>query len=213
MQTVKIDLRLKRAIEASIFASEEPLSLKDLASVIEALGFESNVESLAKSLEELKDYYNNSEEGFGFVLTETGGGYQFLTHPEAEDIVAALLQQKSKKRLSKSMLETLAIIAYKQPVTRPELDHLRGVNSDYAIHRLLERDLITIKGKSDSPGKPLLYATSAFFMDYFGINSLSDLPKIRDIQSPINEIGEIDSEENVPIEPLSFHEKVSDEEE
>ena len=181
------------SIEAAIFASEEPISLRDLKAVLTDLGYGSlEEEEIGNILNDMADRARSEKRGF--VVMQTGGGYQFLTHPEAEDVISAMLQHKSKRKLSRSMMETLSIIAYKQPVTKPEVDHIRGVSSDYAIHKLLERDLISIKGKANSPGKPLLYATSAFFMDYFGINSIKDLPKLKEIQSEANEIGRVAEE-------------------
>jgi segregation and condensation protein B len=188
-----LDPRIKMAIEAAVFASEEPLNVKDLHTVLMEIGYTTyQAEELDEILAEMADASRNESQGF--VLMKTGGGYQYLSHPDAEEVVSALLQHRSKKKLSRSMMETLSIIAYKQPVTKPEIDHIRGVSSDYAVHKLLERDLITIKGKADSPGKPLLYTTSAFFMDYFGINSIKDLPKLKEIRSEVNEIGMLGAE-------------------
>ncbi len=113
-----------------------------------------------------------------------------------------MLQLKEKKRLSTAALETLAIIAYKQPISKPELEHIRGVSCDYSIQKLLEKELIVIAGKSDGPGKPLLYATSKNFMDHFGLRSVKDLPKLKDIQSAeANEIGlPMGIEEEIPVD-------------
>jgi segregation and condensation protein B len=129
-------------------------------------------------------------DNYPFEIIKTGGGYQFLTKPPYQASIGIYLKQKSKKRLSTSALETLSIVAYKQPITKTQVEQIRGVNCDYAVHKLLEKELIEIKGKADSVGKPVLYGTTVKFMDYFGINSLSDLPTPKDFaQNTENEIG------------------------
>jgi segregation and condensation protein B len=102
-----------------------------------------------------------------------------------------MLKQQSKKRLSTSAMETLSIIAYKQPISKPEVENIRGVNCDYAIQKLLDKGLIEIQGKSDSVGRPMLYGTSPKFMEYFGINDLTELPTPKDFTNEVNSIGEI----------------------
>ena len=123
-------------------------------------------------------------------MIKSAGGYQSYSKPEYQSVISLLLQQNSKKKLSTTILETLSIVAYKQPVTKSEIEHIRGVNCDYAIQKLLDKNLITIKGKSNDPGRPLLYATSVFFMEYFGINDIKDLPQLKDLRELSNEIGE-----------------------
>lgn len=130
------------------------------------------------------------ESGYAFQIYAIGGGYQFLTKPEYQETVSTYLKHKSKKKLSASSLETLAIIAYKQPVTRSAIEQIRGVGCDYAVHKLLEKELIEIKGKADTIGRPVLYGTSQKFMDYFGINHIKDLPQLRDFATEENVIGE-----------------------
>ena len=129
------------------------------------------------------------EESFSFQVEHVGGGYQFLTKPAYQASIGILLKQQSKKRLSNSALETLSIIAYKQPVTKSQIEQIRGVNCDYTTQKLLEKELIEILGKADTIGRPLLYGTSAKFMEYFGINDLSDLPTPKDFSSEDNTIG------------------------
>ena len=136
----------------------------------------------------LEKKYQADEYSFGLV--QSGGGFQFLTKPAYQASISILLKQQSKRRLSNSAMETLAIIAYKQPVTKTEIEQIRGVNCDYAVNKLLEKELIEIKGKSDSIGRPMLYGTNLKFMDYFGINSLKDLPTPKDfVQEEENTIG------------------------
>lgn len=171
---------LKQHIEAILFSADKPVRITD---IIECLNkaddtfFESEViESVVVSLIEK---YQSPE--FGFELVETGGGYQFLTKPVYHETVSSYLNLKSKRRLSTASMETLAIIAYKQPVAKAEIEQIRGVNCDYTINKLLEKELIIISGRTDSPGRPLLYGVSDSFLDYFGIQSVADLPKPRDL--------------------------------
>ena len=135
------------------------------------------------------------DEQFSFQVIKTGGGYQFLTKPAYQASIGILLKQQSKKRLSTSALETLSIIAYKQPVSKGEMEQIRGVNCDYSVQKLLEKELVEIKGKSETVGRPLLYGTSEKFMDYFGINDLQELPMPKDFAHADNEIGNIDNSE------------------
>ena len=129
-------------------------------------------------------------DSFSFQLVKSGGGFQFLTKPAYQASIGILLKQQSKKRLSTSSMETLSIIAYKQPVTKIEVEQIRGVNCDYAVQKLLDKGLIEIRGKSASIGRPIIYGTSPQFMDYFGINDLNELPTIKDIHQDVNIIGE-----------------------
>jgi segregation and condensation protein B len=117
-----------------------------------------------------------------FKIIKVANGYLFATKQENAKYVGYLSSEKSKRRLSQAALETLAIIAYKQPVTKPELESIRGVNSDYILGSLLEKNLITITGRAETPGRPLLYSTTNEFLKYFGLNKLTDLPKPREIE-------------------------------
>lgn len=123
-------------------------------------------------------------------IMKSGGGFQFLTKPAYQGILNTVLKQKVKKRLSTAAMETLSIVAYRQPITKPELEKIRGVNCDYAIQKLLEKELIIISGKSEQPGKPILYSTSRKFMDYFGINHINELPQMKEILPEENAIGQ-----------------------
>ena len=129
-------------------------------------------------------------EEFSFSIEKSSGGYQFLTKPAYQTSIGILLKQQSKKRLSNSALETLSIIAYKQPVTKSEIEQIRGVNCDYTAQKLLEKELIEIKGKAETIGRPIIYGTSDKFMEYFGINNLEDLPTPKDFSHEENKIGE-----------------------
>jgi segregation and condensation protein B len=136
----------------------------------------------------LREKYKS--EDFSFQLDFLGGGYQFLTKPAYQTSISILLRQQSQKRLSTAQLETLSIIAYKQPITKGEIEQIRGVNSDYSVQKLLEKELIEIQGKSEGVGRPLIYGTSGKFMEYFGINTISDLPQPKDFSQTENQIGE-----------------------
>lgn len=171
-------------IEALIFASEKPLTGLDIVELINnAFGFMEeriNLDQVESSLEGIREKYQS--EFYPFEVIQIGGGWQFLTKKDFYKTIAQLNGEKFLKRLSTAALETLAIIAYKQPITKGEIESIRGVNSDYSIQKLLEKELIIIQGRSeDMPGKPLIYSTSKTFMDYFGINSADDLPKIREV--------------------------------
>jgi segregation and condensation protein B len=171
-------------IEALIFASERALTSAEINELVNtALGFiedRASIEQVDAAIEGIKEKYNT--EFYSFELKQIGGGWQFLTKPEYHKTVALLNGDKFMKRLSAASMETLAIIAYKQPITKSEIESIRGVNCDYAVQKLLEKDLIVISGRNeDAVGKPLLYSTSKSFMDYFGINSSEDLPKINEV--------------------------------
>jgi segregation and condensation protein B len=179
---------LEQHIEALIFTAESPVSPDDIISCLNTTyGWELKKEQLKEIVEVLKDKYK--DEVFSFELVEIAEGYQFLSKKEYHSVVNTLLQIKAKRRLSTAALETLAIIAYKQPLSKSEIEHIRGVNCDYSIQKLLEKELIVINGKGDGPGRPLLYATSKSFMDHFGLKSVKDLPKLKDLHILDNEIG------------------------
>ncbi len=171
-------------IEALIFASDKPLANEEILELVNsALAFiedRATPEQVDAAIEGIGEKY--SSEFYAFELRQIGGGWQFLTKKEYHKTVAQLNGDKFLKRLSIAALETLAIIAYKQPVTKSEIESIRGVNCDYAVQKLLEKDLVIITGRNeDAVGKPLIYATSKSFMDYFGINSADDLPKISEV--------------------------------
>jgi len=171
-------------IEALIFASDKALTSLEITDLInQAFGFMEDkivMEQVETALEGIVEKYNS--EFYPFEVCQSGGGWQFLTKKDYHKTVAQLNGEKFLKRLSAAALETLAIIAYKQPVTKGEIEAIRGVSSDYAVQKLLEKELIIISGRNEKlPGHPLVYATSKNFMDYFGINSADDLPKIKEV--------------------------------
>ncbi len=171
-------------IEALIFASDKPLTSLDITDLLNnAFGFMEDKISLDQAeaaIEGITEKY--ASEFYPFEMRQSGGGWQFLTKKEYHKTIAQLNGDKFLKRLSSAALETLSIIAYKQPVTKGEIESIRGVSSDYAVQKLLEKELIIISGRNEKmPGHPLVYCTSRNFMDYFGINSADDLPKIKEV--------------------------------
>jgi len=171
-------------IEALIFASDKPLTSLEITELANnALGFmedKISLDQVESAVEGIVEKY--SAEFYPFEMRQSGGGWQFLTKKEFHKTVAQLNGEKFLKRLSAASLETLAIIAYKQPVTKAEIEAIRGVSSDYAVQKLLEKELILITGRNEKlPGHPLVYSTSRSFMDYFGINNADELPKIREV--------------------------------
>ena len=177
-------------IEALIFASEDGLSANEIKHILQdGLMIKINKDEVMKFIEQIKVKYESEDQVFS--LKTFNNKFLFLTKENFHDIINQLQAHRDRKKLSQSGLETLAIIAYRQPITKLEVEQIRGVNCDYSIQRLLEKDMIKIIGKSDSIGKPLLYATSDSFMNHFGINSVKDLPQLKDIINEENSIGEI----------------------
>lgn len=181
---------LQQHIEAIIFASEHPVTDKEISESLKTtFGWELAKDEIQEAIEHLTARYE--DELYSFHLVQLAGGYHFMTKQDYYPVINTLLNQKAKKRLSTAALETLSIVAYRQPITKSEIEEIRGVNCDYTIQKLLEKDLITISGRAEGPGKPLLYKTSQTFMDYFGINSSKDLPKLKEIEKEEeNTIGE-----------------------
>lgn len=211
-------------IEALIFASDKPLTTIEITELVNnALGFiddRAAIEQVESAIEGIREKYDS--EFYAFELKQSGGGWQFLTKPEFHKTVALINGDKFIKRLSAAALETLAIIAYKQPITKSEIEAIRGVNCDYAVQKLLEKELIIISGRNEEAvGKPLIYSTSKSFMDYFGINSPEELPKIDEVlmeelvkATPVNVLGGGEETDEIPADlnispeptPVSTHE-------
>ncbi len=176
-------------IEALIFASDRSISIEEIRQVMEdAQSQKLKPEKIQLMVDNIRLKYDSLD--IVLELVFINGGYQFLTRKEYYPVINQLQIQRSKKKLSQAALETLAIIAYKQPITKLEIEQIRGVNCDYTIQKLLEKELVNIVGKADTVGKPILYGTSSLFMDYFGINSTADLPQLADLQTEGNSIGE-----------------------
>jgi len=188
-------------IEALVFASDKPLTPIDITELINnAFGFMDDkitMEQVQTSMDGIVEKYQS--EFYPFEMRESGGGWQFLTKKEFHKTVAQLNGEKFLKRLSSASLETLAIIAYKQPITKSDIESIRGVSCDYSVQKLLEKELIVISGRNEElPGKPLIYNTSRSFMDYFGINNAEDLPKLKEVFSATNFDPTVINAENNP---------------
>src|SRR4029078_6684037 len=171
-------------IESLIFASDKPLTTLEILELVNnAFAFmdeKISLDQVEAAIDGIVEKYKS--EFYPFEVRQSGGGWQFLTKKEYHKTIAQLNGDKFLKRLSGAALETLAIIAYKQPITKGEIESIRGVNSDYTVQRLLEKELVIISGRNEKlPGHPLVYSTSKNFMDYFGPNSAEDLPRIREV--------------------------------
>lgn len=188
---------LLQYIEALVFAAEQPVPVVEMQKLLSVFLDESvSEDNIITGLTQLEEKYN--DDSFAFCLLKSGGGYRFCTKPDYHKLVAALTGEKFTRKLSATSMETLSIIAYKQPVTKSEIEFIRGVSSDYSIQKLLEKELIYIKGRQeDAIGKPLLYATTANFMDYLGINDVSELPKLKEIV----QIMPVEATEGLAAEP------------
>jgi segregation and condensation protein B len=188
---------VKSVIEALLFSSERPLTLEQVKKVLDGV----ETDQIRRTLEELHSEYEASNRGIRVI--EVAGGFQMITAPAFSTFLKKLYKQRRVERLSKPALETLAIIAYKQPVTKLEIESLRNVNVDGVIGNLLDKNLVRIAGRRKAPGRPYVFATSRQFLEYFGLKSLEELPKMEDFSQMVKdtEIKTIDKEgaSNVPI--------------
>lgn len=171
--------RYKSIIESLIFVSGEPLSLKEISGIIEC-----SEEYTKNLLKLMTEEYN--KENRGIRLVNLNGSYQFVTKPENSDFVQKLLKTNIRQSLSQAALETLAIVAYKQPVTRAEIDDIRGVKSDSAVVSIIEKNLICDVGRKEAVGRPIMYGTTSEFLKHFGLESLSELPLIDSFDIGLN---------------------------
>ena len=184
-----METKLDTYIESLIFVAQQPVKREDIRYNLEnALQVKIDPDDIDAALIRIQEKY--WDDNFAIEVVEVADGFQFVTKGAYHHIAGHYLKQLTKRRLSKVALETLAIIAYRQPVSRAEIEQIRGVNADYAIDKLLEKELIEIVGRSTGPGKPLLYSTSGKFMDYFGLKSMDDLPQLKEFQMASEEIGE-----------------------
>jgi segregation and condensation protein B len=182
--------KIEQNIEALIFASDKSISIAEIKNSIESTyHLEFTEQDILTVIQTIQEKYKTSSSVIELVKMD--GGYQFLTKKEYHPIINQLQVHRSKKKLSQTAIETLAIIAYKQPITKLEIEQIRGVNCDYTVQKLLEKELIQIAGKADTVGKPIRYSTSSIFMDYFGVNSIAELPQLKEIISEHNEIGPV----------------------
>jgi segregation and condensation protein B len=185
----------KQILEGLLFASDAPVPLSALVEVLDG----PDASEVAAALAELGREYEESERGV--ALAEIAGGYQILSRRECAPWIEAMLRSRRKARLSRAGLETLAIVAYKQPITKVEIDGIRGVDSGGSLHTLLERNLVLIRGRSKGVGRPLLYGTTPDFLSYMGVNELSDLPELKELGSVLEERERVHGElEDTPAE-------------
>ena len=166
---------LKPILEALIFASPEPLTLKEMAQLLAAEASRAEVEQALALLRH--DYEGRG----GLQLVEVAGGYQIVTRPDLHEYVRRLFHERTSQKLSVPALETLAVIAYRQPVTAPEIAEIRGVNTSGVLNTLITRKLVKVVGRKQVVGRPFMYGTTRDFLDKFGLNDLSDLPKVEDL--------------------------------
>jgi segregation and condensation protein B len=167
---------ITKIVEALIFASDSPIPENRITNIITEL----DSAHIHEIVDELNTKYDH--DGHAFKIVRLAGGYQFVTRSEYANYIKQYYKGRSKSRLSRAALETLAIIAFKQPISRPEIDSIRGVNSDGVVKNLLERNLVYISGRSETIGRALIYSTTPEFLQYFGVNDISDLPKPREIE-------------------------------
>lgn len=192
-EEVVVSTELKNIIEALIFASDEPMTVRFIRSIVDDVNkdrspsdhYAVNADIIRKAVADLNRGYTKM--GTGFRIIEIAGGFTYATQEQFSSWVGKLAKEKARRRLSPTAVETLAIIAYKQPIAKGEVEFIRGVNVDYIINALLEKDLIHITGRANTPGRPLLYGTTQKFLEHFGLNDLTDLPKPREIAELINE--------------------------
>jgi segregation and condensation protein B len=167
---------LKAVVEALLFVADEPLSLRRLAAAVE----EASAAELREALAELDAGY--AAAGRPLAVQEVAGGYRLVTRPEFDPWIARLVGRPGRARLSQPALETLAIVAYRQPVTRAALEEIRGVNAEGVLKTLIERDLVTVVGRDEGLGRPLLYGTTDAFLTYFGLREIGDLPRLEELE-------------------------------
>lgn len=198
---------IKKIVEVLIFSSDRALTLKQMKDIINVekseTGVTADIRNIEKAVKELMEKYSADE--YSFNIVQVAGSYRYATKREYAPWLAKLNKEKLKRRLSQSALETLAIIAYNQPITKAEMEGVRGVNVDYIIGSLLEKDLITIKGRAEVPGRPMLYGTTDNLLEYLGLNSIEDLPHLK----AIAEIIKSGPPEGVSQSDIDFYEEIN----
>lgn len=184
-------------VEALLFASDAPLPARKIRDIMDDV----SVGDIKKTIEQIREKYDSTNSPMQII--EIAEGYQIVTRKEYANWISKLFQSRTSQRLSKKALETLAIIAYKQPITKLEIENIRGVNADAVTRTLIERNLITVVGREKAPGNPLLYGTTKFFMEYFGLADLSHLPRLKEIDELLkNDEQFLESIDQVALEQL-----------
>ncbi len=174
---------LKHIVESIIFASTEPIPADKILECIQREGIgKANIKEAVDSLN--KEFIDHQR---AIRIVKIAGGYQFATHPQYDKWVSRLFAQKAEKKLSQAGLEVLAIVAYRQPIARSEIEKIRGVNADWTIRSLMEKNLITVVGREEAPGRPLLFGTTKGFLEHFGLFDINELPKLKEIEDIIRE--------------------------
>lgn len=190
---------IKPIVEAILFSSDAPVPVEKIRSIIDNAG----TQQIEESIQLLNGEYGVG--GRSFHIVEVAGGYQFATYPQYAAWIKKLFRGKRLPRLSPASLETVAIIAFKGPIIRAEIEAIRGVNTEGVLKTLLERNLITVMGRQHSPGRPLLYGVTQDFLIYFGINSISDLPQPKELEELLSQEEEGLSTEEVSEKPEELH--------
>ena len=180
-ETVEMDEGdLALVIEALLFATTSPLSVQRIVRLLDGTGEPGTVR---EALERLRERYDREQHAF--AIEEIAGGYQVFTRPDYYPWVRKMLGSKKEIKLSKAALETLAIVAYRQPIIRSEVDDIRGVNVGPMLRNLMDMDLVRVVGRSDQLGRPMQYGTTKFFLEHFGLKDLKDLPDVRELERPV----------------------------
>lgn len=198
---------LTNIIEALLFSSDRPMTVKELKDIInqekDTEGVAADTKKIEAAIDELMGKFSSQE--YSFHLTKLAGGFRFVTKKAYSPWLAKLNKEKLKRKLSPSALETLAIIAYNQPITKPEIEGIRGVNVDYIVGALLEKNLITIKGRAEAPGRPMLYGTTNDLLEYMGLESIDQLPPLKEI----SEIIKSGPPEGITQSDIDFYEEIN----
>ncbi|MEM1043613.1 MAG: SMC-Scp complex subunit ScpB [Bacteroidota bacterium] len=178
---------LERVTEALVFAADEPVTARAVAEVYVSVTGNEDVDEA--TIEEAVDALNLAyqQAGRAVRIERWAGGFRMATIREVAPFVQAFVAEEAERRLTRSLMETLAVIAYKQPVTKPEVDFVRGVDSDYALKKLLDKAFVEIVGRAEAVGRPLLYGTTGFFLEQFGLSALDELPRPREIEQLLND--------------------------
>lgn len=183
---------LKYAVEGILFAAGEPVKTAQLAAALDT-----NIKSVNEAVRELKDEYNSSKRGFAII--DINEGYQICSRPEYYAYIQVILGEQRRQALSNAAMETLAIIAYKQPITKSGIEYIRGINSDGSVNRLIERGLVEERGRLNAPGRPILYGTTVDFLRCFGLSTLSELPEVN-LEAIANGVEDVKDEDILPEE-------------
>ncbi|MEK6765651.1 MAG: SMC-Scp complex subunit ScpB [Planctomycetota bacterium] len=169
---------VKRIVEAILFAVQEPISVRKISEIIEG----TEAKEIREVIQQLRDEYDSHDRVF--QIEEIANGFQLLSRPEYHEWISKIRKKSGESKLSQPALETLSIIAYKQPIIRAEIEAIRGVQSGQMIRTLIEKGLVKITGRDEVLGRPLLYGTTTKFLDHFGLKSIKDLPKVEDLEMP-----------------------------